>query len=73
MRNKIEVTKNFQSLEKFRKKIYSSPKNISEIERLYGISERLGFDYMVQSQNPNSIDKIIIKELLSNKNEKKHP
>lgn len=64
MREKIENTSVFKGLEKFRKKIYSSPKNIAEIERLYGISERLGFEYMVQSQNPNNIDRLIIKEIL---------
>lgn len=65
MRNQIEETKVFKSLEKFRRKIYSSAKNIAEIERLYGISERLGFEYMVQSQSPNNVDKAIIKELLN--------
>jgi hypothetical protein len=68
MREKIINTEVFQNLEKFRQKIYSSAKNIAEIERLYGISERLGFDYMVQNQKPNVIDKLIIKEILENKN-----
>lgn len=67
MREKIENTSVFKGLEKFRKKIYSSHKNVIEIERLYGMAERLGYEYMIQSQNPNNIDRLIIKELLQNK------
>jgi ribosomal protein S24E len=65
MREQIINTEIFKNLENFRRKIYSSPKNIMEIERLYGIANRLGFDYMIQNQNPNNIDKLIIKELLN--------
>ena len=64
MKQKIEQTQVFQNLEKFRKRIYSNPKNVAEIERLYGIAERLGFDYMVQNQSPNRVDKDIIHEIL---------
>lgn len=67
MREIIEQTNVFKNLEVFKKKIYSSSKNIKEIVRLYGISERLGFEYMIQSQKPNSIDAKIIKELISTK------
>jgi len=65
MRDKIIDTKVFQGLEKFKQKIYSNPKNIKEIEHLYGVAQRQGFDYMVQSQNPNNTDKLIVKELLN--------
>ena len=61
------ATKAFKNLEKFKQNIFSSPKNIKEIEHLHGIAERLGFDYMVQSQKPNNTDIIIIKELLCTK------
>jgi len=64
MRDKIIDTKVFQGLEKFKQRIYSNPKNIKEIEHLYGVAQRQGFDYMVQSQNPNNTDKLIVKELL---------
>lgn len=67
MREIIEQTNVFKNLESFKKKIYSSSKNIKEIARLYGIAERLGFEYMIQSQKPNSIDAKIIKELISTK------
>lgn len=65
MRDKIMKTAVFLGLEKFKQKIYSNPKNIKEIEHLYGIAERLSFEYMVQSQNPNNTDKLIVKELLN--------
>lgn len=67
MREKIELTQAFKALEVFKKKIYSSSKNIKEITRLYGIADRLGFDYMMQAQKPNSTDAKIIKELISTK------
>ncbi len=65
MRDKIMNTKLFKGLEPFKQKIYSNPKNIKEIEHLYGIAERISFDYMVQSHNPNNTDKLIVKELLN--------
>ena len=65
MRDKIMNTKLFKGLEPFKQKIYSNPKNIKDLEHLYGIAERLGFDYMVQSQHPNNADKLIVKELLN--------
>ncbi len=67
MREVIEQTNVFKSLETFKKRIYSSSKNIQEITRLYGIADRLGFDYMMQAQKPNSTDAKIIQELISKK------
>ena len=65
MRDRIESTSVFKKLERFQKKIYESTKNINAIVHLYEVSIRLGFDYMVQSQNPVTVDKLIVKELLS--------
>ena len=48
MRDKIMNTKLFKGLEPFKQKIYSNPKNIKEIEHLYGIAERISF---VQKKN----------------------
>lgn len=67
MREVIEQTNVFKSLETFKKRIYSSSKNIQEITRLYGIADRLGFYYMMQAQKPNSTDAKIIQELISKK------
>ncbi len=64
MRDKIENTSIFKKLEGFQKKIYGSTKNINAIVHLYEVSIRLGFDYMVQSQNPVTVDKLIVKELI---------
>lgn len=65
MKNRIQNTKTFLSSEKFRQKIYSSLKEIEYIEHIYGIAKRLGWEYVLQSQKMNNIEKGIIEDLLS--------
>jgi ribosomal protein S24E len=64
MKNRIINTKTFVSQEKFRQKIYSSLKEIEYIEHIYGLAKRRGWEYTLQSQKMNKIEKGIIEDLL---------
>ena len=64
MKNRIQNTKTFKSAEKFRQKIYSSLKEIEYITHIYGLAKRLGWEYVLQSQKMNKIEKGILEDLL---------
>jgi len=65
MLEKIQQTQTFINLEAFRQKIYSTKKEVDLLAHLFEVAKNRGFDYMVQTQHPNTVEINIIKELLS--------
>jgi len=65
MKDRIQNTETFVSLEKFRQKIYSSLREIEYIEHIYGLAKRLTWEYVLQSQKMNNIEKGILRDLLA--------